>query len=164
MIYSTYYDSPLGKIILQSTATALIKLDFFDGQTIQYPAAPVPSILRQCIKELNEYFAKKRMAFSVPLSQEGTVFQLSVWNALKTIPYGTVKSYFDIATQIGNPKAVRAVGMTNGKNPIGIIVPCHRVIGKNGKMVGYASGIWRKEWLLDHERKTLSKRHGILTV
>lgn len=150
------YKSPLGTIMLQSDENRLLSLDFTDQQEVIFSKN---SILEQTVKELDEYFAGKRLEFTVPIHQEGTNFQVSVWKALTTIPYGEVKSYFDIATQVGNPKAVRAVGMTNGRNPIGIIVPCHRVIGKNGKMVGYASGVWRKEWLLNHEKNVLSSRY-----
>jgi methylated-DNA-[protein]-cysteine S-methyltransferase len=102
--------------------------------------------------QLDEYFLGKRKNFDLPLSLHGTTFQLAVWKQLETIPYGKTKTYKDIAIGVGNEKAVRAVGLTNGRNPIAIVVPCHRVIGSNGKMVGYASGVWRKEWLLAHER------------
>ena len=163
MLYTSYYNSPLGTISLQSNERALLGLDFVNEETelkIKREDRSIreeskSKILLQTVKELDEYFAGKRLKFTVPIYQEGTPFQVSVWKALTTIPYGKVKSYLDIATQVGNSKAVRAVGMTNGKNPIAIIVPCHRVIGKNGKMVGYASGVWRKEWLLAHEKKVL---------
>ena len=157
MTLTTYYQSPLGNILLQSNEDVLLRLDFVEKEEKEVVDGKrgERSILAQTIRELDEYFAGKRMKFTVPIHQEGTPFQVSVWKALTTIPFGNIKSYSDIAIQVGSPNAVRAVGMTNGKNPIGIIVPCHRVIGKNGKMVGYASGIWRKEWLLAHEKKVL---------
>jgi methylated-DNA-[protein]-cysteine S-methyltransferase len=103
------------------------------------------------VEELEEYFQNKRTAFTVPLCLDGTDFQKRVWTALRTVPYGKTASYLDMANEIGNPKAVRAIGGANSRNPISIIVPCHRIIGKNGTLVGYEGGLWRKEWLLKHE-------------
>lgn len=107
----------------------------------------------KAFKQLSEYFDGKRKKFDLPLHVEGSEFQKQVWNALRKIPYGETRSYKDIAEYIGNPKAVRAVGMANNKNPIVIILPCHRVIGSNGKLVGYAGGLDKKTWLLDLERR-----------
>ena len=106
---------------------------------------------RQAERELTEYFAGKRSHFEVPLHFPGTDFQVAVWQALQSIPFGTTYSYQQIAEQVGSPKAVRAVGAANGNNRIAIIIPCHRVIGKNGKLTGYGGGLERKEWLLRHE-------------
>lgn len=108
-------------------------------------------ILSEAINQLDEYFAGKRTVFELPLYFDGTEFQKSVWQELTKIAYGKIASYKDIATALGNPKAVRAIGGANNKNPIGIIVPCHRVIGANGDLVGYAGGVWRKKWLLELE-------------
>ena len=108
--------------------------------------------LSQAEEELTEYFAKERTQFEVPLDPVGTDFQLSVWKALFQIPFGEVVSYLHIAEQIHNPKAVRAVGLANGSNPVSIIVPCHRVIGANGKLTGYGGGLDRKRHLLIHEK------------
>jgi methylated-DNA-[protein]-cysteine S-methyltransferase len=102
-------------------------------------------------QQLLEYFSEKRRSFSIPLAATGTEFQQSVWQALGQIPFGETCSYLDIAKSIGNPKACRAVGAANGKNPIPIIVPCHRVIGSNQKLTGFAGGLDRKAWLLTHE-------------
>lgn len=110
-------------------------------------------LLVQAAEQLDEYFTGKRKEFDLPLAAEGTLFQKRVWNALCTIPYGETRSYKDIAIQIGNAKACRAVGMANHNNPIGIIVPCHRVVGADGKLVGYAGGLDRKQFLLELERK-----------
>lgn len=110
-----------------------------------------PSCLRDCVKQLDEYFNKKRKIFDLPFDLSGTEFQLKVWNELLKIPYGAVCSYIDIAKRIGNKPAVRAVGSANGKNPISIIIPCHRVIGNDGSLVGYGGGIWRKKYLLELE-------------
>ena len=109
--------------------------------------------LRKAAQELSEYFAGNRKEFDIPLNPKGTDFQKSVWNALCTIPYGKTMSYGQVAAQIGNPKASRAVGMANNKNPIPILIPCHRVIGANGKLVGYGGGIWMKQKLLELEQK-----------
>ncbi len=104
---------------------------------------------------MDEYFNKKRKKFDLPLQPQGTNFQKAVWDALLEVPYGTTVSYFDIAKKVDNPKAVRAAGGANGKNPITIIIPCHRIIGSNGKLVGYGGGLWRKKWLLQHEQNLL---------
>ena len=112
-------------------------------------------VLDEALKQMNEYFSGQRKTFDLPLYFEGTEFQKSVWNELKKIPYGTTVSYKDIAEGINNEKAVRAVGNANNKNKIMIIVPCHRVIGKNGKLVGFAGGLDKKEFLLGHEKKFL---------
>lgn len=108
------------------------------------------------IKQLEQYFAGDRDTFELPLEPSGTEFQRAVWNALEQIPYGETRSYGEIAAQVGRPKAARAVGMANNRNPIAVIVPCHRVIGSGGALVGYAGGLERKIWLLDHEREARS--------
>ena len=113
----------------------------------------VPLLLKKCCKQLDEYFSGKRKTFDVPLDAKGTKFQKQVWRELQKIPFGKTLSYGDIAKKIKNPKASRAVGGANNKNPIAIVVPCHRVIGANGKLVGYAGGLHRKAWLLKHERR-----------
>ena len=110
-------------------------------------------VLDKALKQMNVYFSGERKKFDLPLYFEGTEFQKSVWNELRKIPYGTTVSYKDIAEGINNEKAVRAVGNANNKNKIMIIVPCHRVIGKNGKLVGFAGGLDKKEFLLEHEKK-----------
>jgi methylated-DNA-[protein]-cysteine S-methyltransferase len=114
---------------------------------------PDDPVIVETIGQLQEYFSGRRKQFTVPLRLEGTPFQKTVWEALQAIPYGKTVSYAEIAARIGNPKAFRAVGMANNRNPIAIIVPCHRVIGKNGALVGYASGIAFKQGLLDLERR-----------
>ena len=106
-----------------------------------------------CKQQIDEFFAGERKAFDLPLAPLGTEFQKKVWNALQEIPYGETRTYGEIAAAVGNPKAARAVGMANNKNPIAIIIPCHRVVGANGKLVGYAGGMERKMFLLELERK-----------
>ena len=116
-------------------------------------------VLDMTMQQLDAYFNGKLQQFTVPFELQGTAFQKTVWEALCTIPYGTVVSYQDIAIAIGNPKAVRAVGMANNKNPISIIIPCHRVIGKQGSLTGYAGGLDKKQWLLSHERANQDKTY-----
>lgn len=115
------------------------------------------SVIEQCIFELDEYFYKGRKFFNVELNPRGTEFQKKVWNELLTIPYGTTVSYEALAIRIGNINSVRAVGLANGQNPIAIIIPCHRVIGKGGTLVGYGGGLENKEWLLNHEGAILKQ-------
>ena len=143
------YSSEIGMIELVGTEQGLLSIRFLQGDAaVQIDA---PECLRVCVTQLDEYFRGTRQEFSVPLDIQGTDFEKQVWNAVAAIPYGTTRSYLDIAKTIGNPKAVRAVGLANGKNPLPIIIPCHRVIGSNGSLTGYGGGIWRKKWLLKHE-------------
>lgn len=111
----------------------------------------IPETLEDCATQLNEYFNGNRKSFSLKLNPEGTPFQKNVWLALQNIPYGKTVSYLELSKQLGDVKAIRAVANANGKNPIWIIVPCHRVIGSNGNLTGYAGGLHRKQWLLNHE-------------
>ena len=112
-------------------------------------------IIENAIIQLDEYFEGKRFVFDFQLDPQGTEFQRKVWKILNDIPYGQTVSYMDIALTIGDKKSVRAVGTSNGKNPVAIVIPCHRVIGTSGKLVGYAGGLWRKKWLLNHEQNFL---------
>ena len=111
----------------------------------------IPVELEDCVIQLNEYFAGDRTLFDLKLNPEGTTFQKQVWNALQTIPYGKTLSSLELSKQLGDVKAIRAVANANGKNPLWIIVPCHRVIGSDGSLTGYAGGLHRKQWLLEHE-------------
>jgi methylated-DNA-[protein]-cysteine S-methyltransferase len=111
----------------------------------------IPIELEDCVHQLNEYFEGKRTQFDLALNPEGTDFQKRVWDALQTIPYGKTCSYLELAQQLGDVKAIRAVANANGKNPLWIVVPCHRVIGSDGSLTGYAGGLYRKKWLLEHE-------------
>ena len=112
-------------------------------------------ILTRCKQQLAEYFLGQRETFDLPLAPTGSEFQQNVWQQLCHVGFGETRSYADIAEQVGRPKAVRAVGSANGRNPISIIIPCHRIIGSNGKLTGYAGGLHRKAWLLNHERRDL---------
>lgn len=148
MIYRHYLDTPIGILEIKASDTALTHLIFPDqaDQTCQENG-----IIAHCCQQLDEYFNHKRILFDLPLDPKGTTFQKQVWSCLTQIPFGQAICYQDIADQLNNPKAVRAVGAANGQNPISIIVPCHRVIGKNRSLTGYAGGLHRKAWLLDHE-------------
>lgn len=147
-IFTGYFDSPVGVAKAQCNDSHLLSLKFVDKSDIQNPN----SIIELCFNQLNEYFKGVRQEFTIPLNPIGTQFQTSVWNELSKIPYGEIKSYKDIAIAIGNPHGARAVGGANNKNPISIIIPCHRVIGKSGKLIGYGGGLWRKELLLQFEK------------
>jgi len=137
------FKCPLGELTLVADDKALQGI-FFKN----LPETGTSKILEQTQKQLNEYFSGIRKEFDLPLEFKGTDFQKRVWSALLTIPYGETRSYADIARQVGSPKAVRAVGLANSKNPISIIAACHRVIGSNGKLTGYAGGLHNKEYLL----------------
>lgn len=141
--------SPLGRLRVESDGEALRTLRF---DTDGAPMASRPdAILERAAAQLREYFDGTRQYFDIPLAFAGTAFQEQVWRALLDIPFGKTASYADIATRIGQPGAARAVGMANNRNPIALIVPCHRVIGANGDLVGYGGGLAAKDWLLRHE-------------
>jgi methylated-DNA-[protein]-cysteine S-methyltransferase len=145
-----YYKSPIGYIKIEAKDDYITALDFVVNIGEEKPN----EIIVQCKSQLEEYFLGKRKEFDIEIKfLKGTEFQIKVWEALRCIPYGKTVSYKWIAEKIGNPKAVRAIGGANNKNPIAIIVPCHRVIGSNGKMVGYAGGIEKKQFLLKIENK-----------
>jgi methylated-DNA-[protein]-cysteine S-methyltransferase len=163
-----YYKSPIGVLEIRSTGSAISEILFLNSwkgakvneEKISF-VKPRSAILKTCIKQLDEYFAGKRTTFTVHTSQVGTEFQLSVWNELNNIPYGRTISYHELSKRIGNVKAIRAVGSANGNNNICIIIPCHRVIGIKGDLVGYGGDLWRKKWLLEHEGKVVN---GIQTL
>jgi methylated-DNA-[protein]-cysteine S-methyltransferase len=151
----TIVDSPVGPLLLAGTDTALHALHFADGRrptTLDPEWTEDPRALRDVRGELDAYFAGRLQRFTVPLAPAGTPFQLKVWTALRDIPYGQTISYGELAQRIGDPNAVRAVGAANGANPIAIIVPCHRVIGADGSLVGFGGGLPVKKALLALER------------
>ena len=156
LFYTHIDDSPVGTLLLAGDSAALHVLAFGIGsRPREVDADWMPDrkgVLKNVRKELDQYFAGRLTKFSTPLAFNGTPFQNTVWRELTRIPYGTTISYLDLANRIENPKAVRAVGMANGANPIAIIVPCHRVIGANGSLTGYAGGEERKRWLLSLEK------------
>ena len=150
--YTTYLNSPIGQIKITGSETAVDSILFVFNDT-EMEEENSNDILLQCKMELSEYFSGKRKEFTVPVMQQGTGFQQNVWNELLKIPYGKTVSYNSIAELLGDKKSIRAVGSANGKNQISIIVPCHRVIGSDGSLTGYAGGLWRKKWLLNHEKE-----------
>lgn len=155
---TVYYQSPIGMIKIDADDCFIRGLNFIkEINDIQNTSNTDENlILKQCMKELDEYFSGSRKVFDVKAkNKSGTEFRHKVWDVLTTIDYATTKSYKDVAQLIGNPKAVRAVGSANHNNNISIIIPCHRVIGTSGSLTGYGGEIWRKEWLLEHEKKHL---------
>lgn len=154
MKFLVNYESPIGKIAVADNGNAITDIFFGRLHTLQtrFKLKETPLNL-QAVEQLKEYFEGKRKVFTVSLLLKGTPFQVSVWEALQQIPFGETRSYRDIAEEIGNPNSYRAVGLANNKNPISIIIPCHRVIGANGDMVGYGGGLNKKKGLLDLEVK-----------
>lgn len=154
-LYYTYYESPIGLISIGGTEEYITELLFIDNaEEMSHGEPGITEVIHQCTEELIEYFHGKRKEFQVPIHQEGTEFQEQVWNQLLHIPYGKTISYLQLAEQIGDAKATRAVASANGKNKIMLLRPCHRVIGSDRSLTGYAGGTWRKKWLLQHEFKT----------
>ncbi len=160
--YHTYYQSPAGLLRISGTADYISEVHFHDSlEKIPTRKKQVPPLLIQCIEQLIQYFNGERRIFELALHQEGTPFQQEVWSELIRIPFGKTISYLELARRTGDTKATRAVANANGKNNIAIIVPCHRVIGSNGDLIGYAGGLWRKKWLLELENKVA---YGVQTL
>ena len=153
----TYWQSPIGWLKLSATDEAVSQIRFIDDELkpteLQLVSVAESHTLQQALQQLREYFAGSRRDFDFPMINLGTPFRQQVWQALIDVPYGYTASYKDIAHRIGNPKAVRAIGSANHHNSLWLVVPCHRVIGSSGQLVGYGGGLWRKEWLLAHEKK-----------
>lgn len=148
MFYSTM-ESPIGTLYLIGTKDYLCQIKIHCPKEITRQDLP---LFQEAQRQLKEYFSGKRKVFQLPIFFQGTPFQEKVWRSLLNIPYGTTKSYQEIAQEIGNEKAVRAVGGAVHRNPLPLILPCHRVIGKNGSLVGFGLGLSTKKWLLEHER------------
>jgi methylated-DNA-[protein]-cysteine S-methyltransferase len=146
-----YYSSPIGWLEITTDNLSLMSLQFLDEIPVAYKKPAKFELINNILKQLDEYFNHKRKIFDLPIHLEGTDFQLKVWEKVQSVPFGKTTTYLNIAAQLGSSKNVRAVGSANGKNPVPIIVPCHRVIGENKELVGYAGGLWRKKWLLEHE-------------
>ncbi len=159
-VSTTYYKSPLGLLRVGGTPAYINEVSFVDhldgsetGQSGLH--GPVPPLVIECIEQLIQYFQGQRRVFDFPIGQEGTPFQQSVWTELTAIPFGKTLSYLELSRRLGDTKAIRAAAAANGRNNIAIVVPCHRVIGSKRDLVGYAGGLWRKKWLLDHETKIM---------
>jgi methylated-DNA-[protein]-cysteine S-methyltransferase len=150
-----YIDSPLGTIEIIGDENRINAINFVEEKK---PSEGVfPKEVMHCAEELKAYFEGNLLDFTFNFEQNGTVFQQKVWSGLLKVPYGTTLSYLELSRRLGDEKAIRAVGTTNGKNKLAIVVPCHRVIGSDGSLTGYAGGLWRKDWLLSHERKVSGK-------
>ena len=156
--------SPVGNILIEVDGEMITSLVFEKEKKV----TPLDGIIddehiliKNCKQQLTAYFNGTRREFDLPIQQNGTAFQQKIWTALQQIPYGKTISYLELSKRTGDIKAIRAVGTTNGKNQLSIVVPCHRVIGSNGDLTGYSGGLWRKRWLLEHERKFA---HGVQTL
>ena len=161
-LYYTYYQSPVGLLKIGGTDNYISELSFVDNkEQVTHGEPGISEIMHQCTEELIEFFNGKRRSFDIPVYQEGTAFQQTVWGELLNIPFGKTISYLELAKRLGDIKTVRAVASTSGKNKIAIIVPCHRVIGSDKSLVGYGGGLWRKKWLLQHEFRVT---HGVQTL
>jgi methylated-DNA-[protein]-cysteine S-methyltransferase len=163
-----YYKSPVGTLELAADdgmITALLFINSWKGKKIDEAEInfqkPASTILKKCVTQLDEYFNGVRKVFDIEYKLNGTTFQQTVWNELTTISFGQTISYLTLSKRIGKVKAIRAVGTANGNNAISIIIPCHRVIGSNGDLVGYGGDLWRKKWLLEHEAKF---EHGVQSL
>lgn len=152
-MYLAYYESPIGIIEIIDSGEGIEGLSFIEKEDIIEEKVKLNENLKLCLSELEQYFYNEKKIFTVKLKPRGTEFQNKVWEELLKIPYGEVRSYKDVAISIGNEKASRAVGLANNKNKIAIIIPCHRVIGSSGKLVGYAAGLARKKYLLELEKR-----------
>ncbi|MFP9097493.1 methylated-DNA--[protein]-cysteine S-methyltransferase [Flavobacterium sp. RHBU_24] len=144
-----YIKTPLGTALIEGDEYGISKISMLDGDVPVSDA--VPEILYPAARELTEYFEGRRRNFTFTMNPHGTDFQKKVWQALLQIPFGSTTSYQELSIKLGDVKAIRAVASANGKNPLWIVVPCHRVIGSDGSLTGYAGGLWRKKWLLEHE-------------
>lgn len=145
-----YYRSKIGVLKISGGPDGIYAIDFLDGEPAHQPG-PAIDCVREAVEQLDEYFRRQRRTFTVKLDLRGTAFQRRVWQELLTIPFGRTRTYLDMALAIGTRKQLRAVGQANGRNPLSIIIPCHRVIGSDGSLTGYGGGLWRKAWLLDFE-------------
>ncbi|SNR66644.1 methylated-DNA--[protein]-cysteine S-methyltransferase [Lutibacter flavus] len=148
-IQITYYKTPIGTAKIIGNENGISSVSVIDEKIDN--SQEIPECLKDCVLQLEEYFNKKRTDFNLKLNPKGTEFQNKVWNELLKVPYGKTRSYLEQSKKLGDVKAIRAVAFANGKNPIWIIIPCHRIIGSDGSLTGYAGGIWRKKWLLEHE-------------
>ena len=144
-----YVDTPLGTARIQGNKAGIASIEVIERPIPE--TAEIPLELADAVVQLREYFAGSRQNFELQLNPDGTSFQKKVWKALQQIPFGKTKSYMELSKILGDPKAIRAVAAANGKNPIWIMIPCHRVIGSDGSLTGYAGGLHRKKWLLNHE-------------
>ncbi|WP_456420472.1 methylated-DNA--[protein]-cysteine S-methyltransferase [Lutibacter sp.] len=145
----TYYKTPIGTAKIEGNKNGIQSITIID-EKIEIPF-DIPSSLQNCVQQLDEYFNGNRTEFNLKLNPQGTNFQKRVWKELLNVSHGKTRTYLEQSKRLGDVKAIRAVASANGKNPIWIVIPCHRIIGSNGSLTGYAGGLWRKKWLLEHE-------------
>lgn len=150
-----YYKTPIGTAKIVGNKNGISALYVIDEEI--KTSAVIPKYLQNCVQQLDEYFNGTRTAFNLKLNLQGTDFQQRVWKELLNVPYGETRTYLEQSKKLGDPKAIRAVASANGKNPIWIIIPCHRIIGSDGSLTGYAGGLWRKKWLLEHENPSMQQ-------
>ncbi|MFV8364069.1 methylated-DNA--[protein]-cysteine S-methyltransferase [Flavobacterium sp. ZT3P35] len=153
---TVYIKTPLGIAAITGDVNGVSEITVLEEGEV---SAKIPDFLRDAVQQLQEYFNSQRTNFTFKLNPKGTDFQQKVWNALLDIPFGKTRTYLEQSKFLGDPKAIRAVASANGKNPLWIVVPCHRVIGSDGSLTGYAGGLWRKKWLLEHENP--SPQHSL---
>lgn len=146
---TTYYKTPIGIAKIEGDENGIQAITVLDDEMVF--VEEIPNYLKDCVQQLDEYFKGTRSTFNLKLNPKGTPFQQKVWNELLNVPYGKTRTYLEQSKKLGDIKAIRAVASANGKNPLWIVIPCHRIIGSNGSLTGYAGGIWRKKWLLEHE-------------
>ncbi|WP_090126187.1 methylated-DNA--[protein]-cysteine S-methyltransferase [Lutibacter oricola] len=149
---TAYYKTPIGTAKIDGSEAGISAITVIDDDIEN--SEEIPTCLQDCVTQLNEYFTENRTEFNLKLNPKGTEFQQKVWNALQKVSFGKTRTYLEQSKILGDVKAIRAVASANGKNPIWIVIPCHRIIGSDGSLTGYASGIWRKKWLLEHESGT----------
>jgi methylated-DNA-[protein]-cysteine S-methyltransferase len=154
-LFCAYFQSPTGTFLIRANSASIKEIRFMDNRIDKI--LDKSDILDLCISELNEYFKGKLKNFTVPINPSGTEFMQKVWKYVSSVPFGETCTYGEIARKCGDIKKSRAVGLANGSNPVPIIIPCHRIIGQNGKLTGYGGGLWRKEWLLQHEARFSGK-------
>jgi len=155
--HTAFLESPVGWVIVRADETAVLSVDFVEAPgkagRAEEDGTDRPQVLAEALDQLGGYFRGERTSFSLPLRLEGTPFQRRVWDELLRVPYGRTTTYQALAEAAGNARATRAVGGANQRNPVSIVVPCHRVVGADGSLTGYGGGLWRKDWLLRHERR-----------
>lgn len=149
----TYYKTPIGIAEITGDKNGIQSVSVLDESEVSAAklSTKIPEVLESCVTQLEEYFNGERASFDLTVNPKGTAFQKKVWKSLLNIEYGKTRSYLEQSKALGDVKAIRAVASANGKNPLWIVIPCHRVIGSDGSLTGYAGGIWRKKWLLNHE-------------
>lgn len=153
----SHITTPIGILKLEGDEMGIAAITFIEDEPALTSKADIPEVLQDAVYQLEEYFSRKRTKFDLKLNPQGTEFQKRVWQHLLDIPYGKARTYLEMAKALGDPKVIRAAASANGKNPISIIIPCHRVIGSDGSLTGYAGGLHRKKWLLEHESPVSQK-------